>query len=83
MRVKARAIRQAEVDEREAQEAQEREKSEAEQKIRERYAVSMRLTLWLMRYIWPRLTNEEKSEIRSIIPDTMEEEIRTALGKLP
>jgi hypothetical protein len=83
MAVKARAIRQAEVDAREAAAAEEREQQEAEAKVRSREITHMRLTLWLMRYVWPRLTTEEKAEVREIIPDEMETEIKTALSKLP
>jgi len=45
--------------------------------------VLARLELWLMHYVWPRLTTEEKTEIRQIIPEGMEDEIKAALGKLP
>lgn len=83
MAVKARAITQAEVDAREAQEAAEREQSEALAKIRERQAVMARLTLWVLRYVWPRLTTEERAEVRSIIPEEMEQDVRDALAKLP
>lgn len=55
----------------------------AKRTIERRYAVSMRLVLWLMRYVWPRLTATEKAEVRAIIPDEMESEIKAALEKLP
>jgi hypothetical protein len=81
--VKAKAITQAEVDARKAREEQERQVAEAWQTIRERQNVTGRLVLWLMRYVWPRLTTEERAEVRQIIPDEMETEIKTALEKLP
>lgn len=62
--------------------AERRARREAEQNLRDRYAVSMRLTLWLVRYVWPRLDAAERAEVREIIPDEMEAEIETALKKL-
>ena len=81
--MKAKAIRQAEVDAREAAELEERQIAEVWQKIRDRQNVTSQLVLWLLDYVWPRLTNEEKSEIGQIIPPEMRTEIREALDKLP
>lgn len=82
MVVKARAIRQAEVDAREASAEAERDRREAAAKVRARDITHMRLTLWLLRYIWPRLTAEERRELRQIMPDEIEAEIDTALAKI-
>lgn len=81
--VKAKAIRQAEVDAREAAEVAEKEVQDAAQSVREKHTVEFRLILWLMRYVWPRLSKEERAEVRSIIPEGMETEIKDALKKLP
>lgn len=59
------------------------ERKAADEKIQNRYVLTMRLVLWLIRYVWPRLTTEERAEVRSIIPDEMETDIRNALNKLP
>ena len=83
MALKAKAIRQTEVTARKEAEQHEREQSEAIAKLRDRQAVMARLILWLMRYVWPRLSAEERGEIRQIIPDEMESEIRATLRKLP
>jgi len=81
--VKARAITQAEVDVREAAAADERAQSEALAKIKDRQVVMARLTLWMLRYVWPRLTTEERGQVKAIIPEKAETEIRNALEKLP
>jgi len=81
--VKAGGKTQSQLDTEAAEKEAEREQNEAIAKIRDRQAVMARLELWLMRYVWPRLTTEEKAEIRQIIPEGMEDEIKAALGKLP
>ena len=81
--VKAGGKTQSQLDTEAAEKGAEREQNEAIAKIRDRQAVMARLELWLMRYVWPRLTTEEKAEIRQIIPEGMEDEIKAALGKLP
>jgi len=81
--VKAGGKTQSQLDTEAAEQEAEREQNEAIAKIRDRQAVMARLELWLMRYVWPRLTTEEKAEIRQIIPEGMEDEIKAALGKLP
>ena len=83
MVIKLTGKTQSDLDAEAAAEEQERQVTEAWQKIRERQAVMSRLILWLMRYVWPRLTTEEKAEIRDIIPDEMEQDVRAALEKLP
>lgn len=74
---------QEQVDEREATQAAEQEQSEAMATISRRQAVMARLILWLLRYVWPRLSDDDKAEIKAIIPDEMEQEIKAALSKLP
>ena len=81
--VKAGGKTQSQLDTEAAEQEAERKQNEAIAKIRDRQAVMARLELWLMRYVWPRLTTEEKAEIRQIIPEGMEDEIKAALGKLP
>jgi len=73
---------QAEVDQREADELAEREQNEALQTLRERQATLARLTLALTTVIWPRLTVEERTQIREALPDADEQVIRNALSKL-
>ena len=81
--VKAQVITQAEVDGRLAAEQVQREQDDALAMIRERQVVMARLILWVMRYVWPRLTDIEKAEVKAIIPDEMEQDIRAAFEKLP
>lgn len=81
--VKAKGLTQEDIDRRETERRAKREVGEARVVADRRYVVAFRLILWLMRYVWPRLTAEERAEIREIIPDEMETEIRNALEKLP
>ena len=83
MVIKLTGRTQADIDAEAAAEEQERQIAEAWQKLRERQAVMSRLVLWLMRYVWPRLTTEEKAEVRGIIPEDMEDDVRAALERLP
>lgn len=73
---------QAEVNAREAAEAAEREQNEAIATIRDNQVTLARLTLALTTVIWPRLTAEERQQIREALPDEDEQRIRNALRKL-
>jgi len=81
--VKLTGKTQADLDTIAASEAQEQEVNEAKENVQSKQAVAFRLLLWLIKYVWPKLDDTERDEIRAIIPDEMEADMRDALEKLP
>jgi len=80
--VKAKAITQAQVDAREAEELAEREQNEAIATIRDQQKTIARLVLALTTTLWPKLTQQEKASIREALPDEDERKIKAALSRL-
>jgi len=80
--LKAKAITQAEVDEREAEALAEQEQNEAIATIRDRQVTLARLTLAFATVLWPKLSADERSQIRAALPDEDEQMIRAALAKI-
>jgi hypothetical protein len=81
-RVVPRTILQAELDQIAAEEQAEIEQAEAIETLRDRQVTLARLTLALVTVIWPRLTTEERQQVRDALPLEDEQVIKSALQRI-
>jgi len=80
--VKAGGKTRADIDNEAAEQAAEREQNEAIATIKDHQKTLARLTLAMTQVLWPKLSSEERTQIRDALSPAEEQIIRNALTKL-
>ena len=80
--VKAGGKTRADIDNEAAEKAAEREQNEAIATIKDHQKTLARLTLAMTQILWPKLSSEERTQIRDALSTEEEQAIRAAIARL-
>ena len=80
--VKAGGKTRADIDNEAAEQAAEREQNEAIATIKDHQKTLARLTLAMTQILWPKLSSDERTQIRGALSTEEEQAIRAAIARL-
>ena len=80
--VKAGGKTRPDIDNEAAEKAAEREQNEAIATIKDHQKTLARLTLAMTQILWPKLSSEERTQIRDALSTEEEQAIRAAIARL-